>query len=227
MKSRNWNIAMLATLTALAALLIPLFATASFDFGFADFGFVDAGAVETPEDSQSIFDFFDGFGPFDTNFQPFDDIAGNPFGPDAIAPGPNGNFPPSVPPPSVPPSSPPGDDDDEDDDTLGIFINSVFLNDPFAQEAGKQVPLRVTFENDGNKDLDGTKVIVTIPDLAVRGVAGPFDLDDGDKVSKMILLELPEGVQPGTYTVRLQIHTETADAEDRIVHREIEIIDHS
>ena len=108
---------------------------------------------------------------------------------------------------------------------MHIFINQIFLNDPFDQHPGNVVPLYITFENDGKKDLDNTKIIVSIPELGARAAAiGPLDLNVGRQVTRFVLLELPDDIVPGTYSVRLQVYHEN---RQRVVHREIEIVDHS
>jgi len=193
------------------------------DFGAGDFddfapgGFDDftPGDIGTPDDDY-------GFDEFDDDDGPFGGTPGNP-GDDFIPdPDPNGDCivdcnP--LPNPNPNPRPRPGSSD-----TLRIFIHRIFLNDPFEQLPGTVLPLRITFENDGSKDMDNTKVLVMIPDLQLRDTVGPFNLDTGDQVTKMLFLELPEGAAPGTYPVRLFIHNLQ---DKRIVHREIEVVDYS
>ncbi len=173
-----------------------------------------------------------GFDPFDDDLGPFGGLPGNPPGGDTI-PQPPITIPPVTPPttpPTTPPSTPPvgtvptGGSSSPSEDSLKIFIHNIFLNNPFEQSPGAMIPLRITLENDGTRDLDNTKVIVMIPDLAVRASAGPFDLDSGKKTTQTMFLQLSDDVRPGTYAVRVQVYNE---AKDRIVHREIDVIDHS
>ncbi len=170
------------------------------------------------------------FNPFDDNFQPFDDIPGSLSGPDDFTPGPDNTFQPPVTPPPVPPIppvTPPRNPPSDHRDVLGIFIENIFLDDPFEQSAGNIVPVRITFENDGNKDLEDTRVIVVIPDLAAYAAVGPFDLDVGETVTKTLLVELPDDSELDTYPLMIQIQPDVPNANDRIVYREIEIIDYS
>jgi len=243
MKATQWNVAMATALTALVVLSIPFFAYADFaDGGFS--GFTDGGFSGFDDGGFSGFTDggFSGFAnggtsgtadgaigsgdtssdSFDDNFDPIDTIPGNPGGPDQITPGTGGNFPPVgctvncnpvVPTPTHHVAGP---------DSMSIFINQIVLHDAFQQLPGNYVPMYVTFENDGTKKLESTKVIITIPDIAVHASVGPFDLTVGDQLSKLLILELPADVAPGTYPVRFQIYNEN---RERIVHREIEIVD--
>ena len=170
-----------------------------------------------------------GFNPFDGDFGPGNTPPGNPGG---FEPLPNPNpipcvvncnpgpgpipTPTPVPQPHTMPKA-------GASDSLHIFINQIVLHDAFEQLPGDQVPMLITFENDGTKNLENTKVIITIPDIAVRAAIGPFDLHVGSQLTKVLILELPEWVRPGTYPVRFQVYNEN---RERIVHREIEVIDH-
>ncbi len=243
MKAKQWNVAMATALTALVVLSIPFFAYADFaDGGFSGFtdggfsGFDDGGfnghstasmsSVFTNGGTSGTADGTIGSGDtssdsFDDNFDPIDTIPGNPGGPDQITPGTGGNFPPicttcDVPVVPTPIKHVTGTD------SMSIFINQIVLHDAFQQLPGNTVPMYVTFENDGTKKLEDTKVIITIPDIAVRASIGPFDLTVGDQLSKLLILELPADVAPGTYPVRFEIYNEN---RARIVHREIEIVD--
>ncbi len=69
--------------------------------------------------------------------------------------------------------------------------------------AGDQLVALVTLENTIGTDLEGLHLSVVIPDLAVRRVIGPFDLDDGDTVLRRIVLDVPADALPGTYDVRI------------------------
>lgn len=164
-----------------------------------------------------------GFDPFDGDMGPGFNPPGNPGG---FEPLPNPDPIPCVvncnpgPGPQPQPTSKPKAGTS---DSLHIFINQIILHDAFEQLPGDQIPMLVTFENDGTKNLENTKVIITIPDLAVRAAVGPFDLHVGSQLTKVLILELPEWVQPGTYPVRFQVYNEN---RERIVHREIEVVDH-
>ncbi len=253
MNPKQWNTAMFSTIVALLVIAVPFFSHAS-DFGlgdFDDFGdgdfdgfgdgdFDDFGSGDFDSFGSGDFDSFgqgdfsgpadtpfDGFGgwdPFDDDLGPFGDLPGNPPGDDI-------DQPPIIPPPIIPPPViPPTDNNDDSSqpeaqkDYLKIFIHQIFMHDPFSEQAGNTVELRITFENTGTKKLENVKVIVGIPDLAVRTSFGPMDLGKGKKTTGIAFLELPEYTQPGVYPVRMQIYSEDAQ---RIVHREIEVVDYS
>jgi hypothetical protein len=245
MKAKQWNAAMFSAMVLISIIALPFFSNAFLDGGFGafedgGFGAFDDGGFGPFEDGGFGSSETGGFGAtesggfsgvpspipgyFDDNFQPVDEIPGNPAGPDYIVPTDGNELPPVVP-PVIPPVVPtPSPSPSGSDDSLKIFIHNIFLHDPFSEAAGNQVPLKITFENTGTKDLDNTKVIVMIPDLSVRATIGPLDLNDGEKATGTVLLELPEDAELGVYPVRLQIYNEDAQ---RIVHREIEVVDYS
>lgn len=249
MNARQWNTAMFSALAALVIIAVPLFAIAS-DIDFGGFTDIDAGGFSdvdfggfTDIDTGGFSDIdfgghsdidlggagietgIPGFDPLDDDLGPFDNIPGNPSGDDIVIPQPHPEEPPVIPPPVVPPVNPtPPSPSPESKDYLRIFIHQIFLHDPFSEQPGNTVPLRVTFENTGTKKLENTKVIVGIPDLAIKASFGPLDLGKGERATATAYLELPEDTMPGVYPVRIQIYNENAQ---RIVHREIEVVDYS
>ncbi len=252
MKAKQWNATMFSTMLVLAVIAVPFFALAGdIDFGgfsdvdfggasgvdFGGFSDVDYGGVSDVDfGGFSDIDFGGsagtagidgaggfGFDPFDGDLGPFTGIPGNLPGTDMpVQPVVTPVVPPVIP---VVPITPSGSDSDSSsDDSLRIFIHNIFLNSPFDELPGNQVPMRITFENVGTRDLDDTKVIVMIPDLSARATIGPMDVDAGEKVTGTVFLDLPEDTEPGVYSVRLQIYNEDAQ---RIVHREVEVVDYS
>lgn len=163
---------------------------------------------------------FGGWDPFDGDLGPFTGIPGNPPGTDIVTP--EIPVPPWIPPvtpvtPSTEPSAA------ESEDSLQIFIHNIFVNNPYDELPGNQVPLMITFQNTGTKDLENTKVIVMIPDLSARATVGPFDLGADERITGTVFIDLPEDTELGVYPVRLQVYNEDAQ---RVVHREIEVIDY-
>jgi hypothetical protein len=253
MNAKQWNATMFSTMLVLAVIAVPFLAIAGdFDGGFLqdfDAGFDNMVDASFTFDDNSGFDFDAnggftsdsssgfgagdigsngaggfGFDPFDGDLGPFTGIPGNLPGTDMpVQPVVTPVVPPVIPVTPVTPHSG-SDSDSSSDDSLRIFIHNIFLNNPFDELPGNQVPLRITFENTGTKDLDDTKVIVMIPDLSARATIGPMDVDSGEKATGTVFLDLPEDTEPGVYSVRLQIYNEDAQ---RIVHREVEVVDYS
>jgi hypothetical protein len=247
MNPKQWNAAMFSAMLALAVIAVPFFATAD---GFGDLGdgigdiLGGLGDLNgNPGDvGDSVGDLGSSFGdiggglggfgsgigdiggwdPFDDDLGPFDPIPGNPPGDDTVRP-PETHWPPVVPPVVTPETSPVTPSSDSED-SLQIFIHNIFVNNPYDELPGNQVPLMITFQNKGTKDLENTKVIVMIPDLSARATVGPFDLGADERITSTVFIDLPEDTELGVYPVRLQVYNEDAQ---RIVHREIEVIDYS
>lgn len=201
--------------------------------GLSDSAFGGLGSKSGPSDSNSVFggkgaSSGSGFDPFDGDLGPFGGVPGNPKGDDTF-PNPgtgcvvgcSPGTPPVTPPPIVPPGSNPSGSAGQDE--LGIFIHRILIPDGSDRQPGSQVPVTMTIENTGNRDLDDTKIILVIPELSVRAAA-TLDLDSHDKVTRTLLLDLPEDAELRDYAVRLYI---AAPQAHRIVHRDIGIIDYS
>ena len=50
-----------------------------------------------------------------------------------------------------------------------------------------------------------TKLTISIPELGVYKRIGPFNLEKGDKTSRIISLEIPDYAQAKEYDVRIEI----------------------
>ncbi len=109
----------------------------------------------------------------------------------------------------------------EDDDRLSVHIGSIIIPNAYDAEAGDLVPITISFRNNGDSKLENLKAAVKIQDLGIRASVGPLDLQIGKRISKTILVELPEDVQPGTYYVRITIDSGSLH---RIVHRDVDVI---
>ena len=86
---------------------------------------------------------------------------------------------------------------------------------------GEFADVLVNFENKGNWDMEDVKVAVTIPELAVRRTAGPFDVGEGEEITRVMQIEIPFYAQPGEYDLRVVISTDGDDKVHRIKHRRI------
>jgi hypothetical protein len=116
----------------------------------------------------------------------------------------------------------PGDDDEEDKDRIGIFVSSIRIHNDGVLEAGDQLEAYITVKNSGNVDLDNVKITMLIQDIAARGVAGPFDLNDGETVSKLVRLDIEEDavISEDVYDVRFTVSN---DNSRRVVYREVDV----
>ncbi len=110
----------------------------------------------------------------------------------------------------------------ENDDKLSVHIGSIIIPNAYDAEAGDLVPITISFRNNGDSKLENLKAAVKIQDLGVRASVGPLDLSIGKRISKTIMVELPEDVQPGTYYVRITIDSGSLH---RIVHRDVDVIE--
>jgi hypothetical protein len=250
MKASTWNKTFALAIALFAATSIPFFAVGlDFDFGGIDGlpGDFDDGLGGDFDDGL-IGDFDDGLpGDFDDGFPgDFDDGFGGPVDP-GDGTGNDGWDPfdddlgPFTPPPGFPGGVDPLPDPDPGDtgclvncnpaptptpgpsgssDTFRVFISQILIHDAFEQQPGNQVPVYLTFANDGTRRMENTKAILVIPDLQVRAAIGPVDLSVGQRVSRIVMLELPEDVAQGVYPVRLYVHNLL---DKRIIHRDVEV----
>lgn len=97
---------------------------------------------------------------------------------------------------------------------FGIGVSSIRIED--FQTPGSDVPVHITFSNDGNQDLR-VKASVVIQDLGIRASA-LVDLDEGDEHTETIWLPLDSGIEPGIYPVRITLHS---DETQRVVYRDL------
>ena len=107
----------------------------------------------------------------------------------------------------------------EEGDEVSVRISAIRLQEE--SMAGEQVPILISFKNNGDKKLEDVKAAVVISELGVRASIGPFDLTKGKSVSKTIYVELPQDVQPGTYTARVTIDSGSLH---RVKHRDVDVI---
>ncbi|MBI4145199.1 hypothetical protein HY493_03260 [Candidatus Woesearchaeota archaeon] len=102
----------------------------------------------------------------------------------------------------------------EKKEEFGIGVSSIRIED--FQAPGSDVPVHITFSNDGNQDLR-VKASVVIQDLGIRASAS-VDLDKGDEHTETIWLPLDGGIEPGIYPVRITLHS---DETQRVVYRDL------
>ena len=84
----------------------------------------------------------------------------------------------------------------------------------------EEIAYRVNLENFIDKDMENLRVTVYIPDLDIRVITRRFDLDADKEITKKLILELPENVEPGEYLARITISN---DDIRRVKHRYLEV----
>lgn len=87
-------------------------------------------------------------------------------------------------------------------------IRSDFVNE-------NQVFSTVFLDLRGKERDDNIRIAAVIPELGVRGSAGPFSTRH-ERIAKTVLFDLPEDVKRGEYVVR---YTITRNGEKRVKHR--------
>ncbi len=126
----------------------------------------------------------------------------------SIALVPLGQAPPSLPSPT------------EKEETFArLRIDSIAIPNQFELEPGSDLELIVTFENSGAR-LESASIVAAIAELGIRVKQGPFELTNGDRKTKRLILTIPEDAEPGSYWVRITLGQ---DSQKRTVHREVEI----
>ena len=99
----------------------------------------------------------------------------------------------------------------------GLFIGTIAIPD-YASE-GSFVPITIAYRNSGELKLRNVKAVASIPELGIRSPNALLqDMGLGKKNSETLLIELPESVEPGTYTVRITLDSGSVH---RVVHRDI------
>ena len=114
------------------------------------------------------------------------------------------------------------EDEEEDSAKLKIFISSIRIPEAYDLMPGEVFPVRISFKNDGNKQLENVKAVIVVQELGIRTSIGPMDIPAGRKISRTLLVELPQDIQPGTYPVRITIQNNEIK---RVVYREIDVIE--
>ncbi|MBW2980934.1 PKD domain-containing protein, partial [Candidatus Woesearchaeota archaeon] len=90
--------------------------------------------------------------------------------------------------------------------------NDGFLN------PGEDLRTTISLSNIGDKDLENARIAVVVPELGIWKKIGPFDLDEGDKVTREVVLDIPDDIEPGEYVARIVVSN---GKTRRVVHRHI------
>jgi hypothetical protein len=108
-------------------------------------------------------------------------------------------------------------DDAPEPEKNKLTISRIIMNDIISSDEILQLNIRLY--NSGNQDLKDVRVDAIVLDLEdVYDSAGPFEIEEGDTVTKSMFLVLPEDAEPGYYYVRVSV-----DNNDirRVVYREV------
>ena len=87
-------------------------------------------------------------------------------------------------------ASPP---EEEEDELERLIFSRINFNE--IARAGETLEISVTLFNDGPKELEDMRLTAFVYDLDMRAVQGPFELDNGDSETHLLLLNLPSDVE--------------------------------
>lgn len=118
--------------------------------------------------------------------------------------------------PEPTPGPVPGPADDEDG--LSIQITGTRMQSEISP--GDQLLLKIYVKNNGKEKLEDMKIVLVNQELALRDSIGPMDLNKGERASKTLLLDFPQGIETGYYYMRINVH---ADGIDRVIYRDIRV----
>lgn len=111
----------------------------------------------------------------------------------------------------------PPEEEEPEEEGFGLYIGRIIYDE--ITGAGSEIEFSVSMKNNG-PDLEDLKLIISIQELGIRAVVGPFDLEEDKGVTKRATLEIPDGAEPGKYDVRITVQNEEVN---RVKYREIEI----
>lgn len=112
--------------------------------------------------------------------------------------------------------------DDIDGPNEYIYVSQFkVLNDDCTQSSYdcRDLGLLFNIRNDGDVDYEGLKITMTSFDLGIKRSIGPFDFDEGDVVTREVIIPTYGELPPGYHTIRMTISSK--EGIERIVHREI------
>ena len=97
-----------------------------------------------------------------------------------------------------------------------VEIRDVVLSPSTEVKAGRALLATVRVRNRGEKDEDGVKVVVSIPQLGVSAADFIDELeaegeDDDQATSEEMFLRIPDSAETGEYTVRVEVFFDDGD----------------
>ncbi|MFC1691390.1 hypothetical protein ACFL0W_04375 [Nanoarchaeota archaeon] len=97
-----------------------------------------------------------------------------------------------------------------------IYIGKILTTDAMV---GRHSEFTINLEKKVSHDLENVRVIVFIPELAIRVPARSFDFEDKSDIKK-VLVELPQNIQPRDYYAVIYISN---DDVRRVLHRIVRV----
>lgn len=89
-------------------------------------------------------------------------------------------------------------------DEHDLFVDSITIEDDEVVQ-GALLRAFVTLSNEGTKDFNDLVITMEIQELGLKSSVSKFDLDDGQKKTKELTLQLPANVNIGEYDVQFTI----------------------
>jgi len=80
--------------------------------------------------------------------------------------------------------------------------------------SGRLAEIQVEIENTGKKDEDEVYIEVLNSNLNIEEKIGPFDLDEGDDITRSLSFEIPENTESGEYTLYIRTYYDRNDFSD-------------
>jgi methionine-rich copper-binding protein CopC len=98
----------------------------------------------------------------------------------------------------------PGPDVREETPEQHLMVEKIRLPFDESVAAGETAVFTFHLNNDGDFDNDDIKITATIIEIPnARKTTGPFRLDKGEEITKQLAIDIPEDVEPGTYTLKM------------------------
>lgn len=99
-----------------------------------------------------------------------------------------------------------------------LGINRITFPEGDSVSRGNSLPITLHLDNYGDFDLEDVRVTVSNLELGIRSRIGPFDLDEGDEMSRTVYVDIPTYAQSGWYDLRITVAN---DELHRTKHRDI------
>jgi PKD repeat protein len=98
-------------------------------------------------------------------------------------------------------------------------LNKIRMSSDGFLIPGEDLRTTISITNTGNEDLEDTRVTVVIPELGIWKRVS-LDIDEGDKETREVVIDIPDDVEPGEYMARIVVSNSKTR---RVVHRPVVI----